>query len=93
MTDIDLDISRSQGESLETIPENDDSEKKTVMDMIIAELKESWIKLESWSSLSLAQIKDLGLHCTAYNAWLPCLVKHDHFPFVRIQTQKNIQLL
>ena len=30
---------RSQGESLETIPENEDPEKKTVMDMIIAELK------------------------------------------------------
>ena len=40
-TDIDPDMSRSQGGSLETILENEDSEKKTVMDMIIAELKES----------------------------------------------------
>ena len=40
-TEMDPDMSRSQGGSLETILENEDSEKKTVMDMIIAELKES----------------------------------------------------
>ena len=41
MTLTDIIKLRCQGESLETIPENEDAEKKTVMDMIIAELKES----------------------------------------------------
>jgi len=37
------DAVRGQGEVLETIPEMDDTERKTVMEMIIAELKESEI--------------------------------------------------